>query len=188
MRLTPSDLVVLSTLLKAGPMHGYDLSQRLTASDVEDWAPASKPQIYYSLKKLAAGGYLKTSTGDAPSKGPDRIVYTPTDRAEPALREALARHDWVSRDPPSPFTTWSALALSADPDTIRRQIDLRDELLDKEMARERATLAALDGLKGRDIALGRAMVRMALARMGAERDHLQDLKAALLDAEDPSIG
>jgi len=188
MRLTPSDLVVLSTLLQAGPMHGYDLSQRLTASDVEDWAPVSKPEIYYSLKKLAAGGYLKTGAGDSPSKGPDRIVYTPTARAKPALREALARKDWVSRDPPAPFTTWLALALSADPDTIRRQIDLRDEILAQEMTRERATLAKLEELSGRDVALGRAMVRMALARMGAERDHLQDLKAALLDAEDPSLG
>lgn len=183
MRLTPSDLAVLSTLIQAGPMHGYDLAQKLAASDVEDWAPTSRPQIYYSLKKLAAGGYLATSASEAPSKGPDRIVYTPTPEAEPALRAALSRADWVKRDPPAPFTTWSALALSADEATVKRQIKARRKVLEKEIARENATLKALSGVKGRDVAVARVMVNTVLARIRSELQHLDDLQNALLGSE-----
>ena len=49
--LTAHDLVILSVITEK-PIHGYGLNQTLQERDVQDWAAMSKPQIYYSLKKL----------------------------------------------------------------------------------------------------------------------------------------
>ncbi len=49
--LTTPDLVVLS-LLSEQPMHGYQLNQTLENREVRDWAVISRPQVYYSLRKL----------------------------------------------------------------------------------------------------------------------------------------
>lgn len=179
MRLTPCDLVVLSTLLYDGPLHGYEVAQRLAQSDAADWAPVSRPQIYYSLKKLAAGGYLEAVSDTEPARGPDRVVYKPSGEALPALRAALARDDWVRRDPPAPFVTWAALALHGDDATVKRQLARRADHLDSDIAREEATLTALESAPGRDAALARVLVRMAIARMRADRDHLDDLRRVL---------
>lgn len=183
MRLTPSDLAVLATVLSAGPMHGYDLAQKLADSDVEDWAPASRPQIYYSLKKLAAGGFLMARVGEGRSKGPDRVVYAPTEAAEAALRDALAGPGWVKRDPPAPFTTWTALAVCADRETVKQQIGARREVLDQEIAREARSLADLEGASGRDAAVARVMIKTAVERMKVERRHLDDLERVLLEKD-----
>ena len=52
--LTTPDLIALS-LLAERPMHGYELTRVLEYRDVEDWAAISKPQVYYSLRKLFHG-------------------------------------------------------------------------------------------------------------------------------------
>ncbi len=49
--LTTPDLVVLS-LLSEQPMHGYQVNQTLEYREVRDWAGISRPQVYYSLRKL----------------------------------------------------------------------------------------------------------------------------------------
>ena len=50
-RLTIPDLVILS-LLSERSMHGYDVNSTLEERKIRDWAPVSRPQIYYSLDKL----------------------------------------------------------------------------------------------------------------------------------------
>ena len=50
--LTTPDLVLLS-LLAERPMHGYQANLELERRQVRDWAGISRPQVYYSLGKLA---------------------------------------------------------------------------------------------------------------------------------------
>ena len=50
--LTVPDLVLLS-LLAEQPMHGYQANLELERRQVQDWAGISRPQVYYSLEKLA---------------------------------------------------------------------------------------------------------------------------------------
>ena len=50
--LTTPDLVLLS-LLAERPMHGYQANAELERREVRDWAGISRPQVYYSLEKLA---------------------------------------------------------------------------------------------------------------------------------------
>ena len=60
--LTVPDLVLLS-LLAEQPMHGYQANLELERRQVQDWAGVSRPQVYYSLEKLARLGLI-TEAGD----------------------------------------------------------------------------------------------------------------------------
>src|SRR6059058_6576351 len=72
--LTTPDLVLLS-LLAERPMHGYQANAELERREVRDWAGISRPQVYYSLEKLARRGLIRAAESDAPAAGPDRQVY-----------------------------------------------------------------------------------------------------------------
>jgi DNA-binding PadR family transcriptional regulator len=186
MALTTSDLIVLAVLLRTGPMHGYDVWRQLEASDVRDWARVSRPQIYYSLRKLAASDHLQRTDEAGPSRGPERSTFQATPAASEALKEALRADLWTERDPPTPFLTWSALAHLAEPETIERQLARRREKLEAEIGREETTIQALANVAGRDAAIGRALVAMAINQMRAEAQGLTQLSKALLldDSED----
>ena len=55
---TTPDLVILSLLAERG-MHGYEVNLELERRCVRDWAGISRPQVYYSLEKLAAAGLIR---------------------------------------------------------------------------------------------------------------------------------
>ena len=56
--LTTADLVLLS-LLAEKPMHGYQANAELERREIRDWAAISRPQVYYSMEKLARLGLLR---------------------------------------------------------------------------------------------------------------------------------
>lgn len=165
-------------------MHGYEVWQRLSDSDVEDWASVSRAQVYYSLAKLQKTGLLEPLTADQGSKGPQRTTLRDTPAAQKAVAEALATPAWTRRDPPNPFITWCALASSAGPAVIDDQIARRRSVLQAEIDREEATLTLLESAATQDADVGRALVKMAIARMRAELDELGALGTALRAAAD----
>src|SRR5579864_7019621 len=75
--LTTPDLVLLS-LLAERPMHGYQANLELERREVRDWAGISRPQVYYSLEKLASRGFVRASQTDEPAAGPERSVFATT--------------------------------------------------------------------------------------------------------------
>ncbi|MDQ6828951.1 MAG: PadR family transcriptional regulator [Gemmatimonadota bacterium] len=139
--LTLPDLVVLSMLCER-PMHGYELNVELERRMVEDWAAVSRPQVYYSLKKLAAARFIASVDGEA-SLGPERNVFRPTPAGRHALADALAREEWATQRPPPPFLTWLVLSWQARPADAAALIARRREFLQHELATERAALAAI---------------------------------------------
>ncbi|MCQ8185334.1 PadR family transcriptional regulator [Parvularcula maris] len=179
MKLTVPDLVVLSVLVRAGPMHGYDLWQRLSAADVRDWVRVSRPQTYYSLRKLTEGGYLQRVEASKPSGGPERTTVRAAASGKRALWEALALDQWVERPPPHAFVTWAAMAAQGDPAVAQQQIERHRAILSGEITREEDTLFALDGKAGVDAAVARALVRMAIRRMRADLASLDEVADAL---------
>lgn len=183
MMLTIADIVVLAVLLRGGPMHGYEVWQRLTESDVHDWTSVSRAQVYYSLRKLAKTPYLEHTNGEEPSKGPERTTVRVTPLAAVAIGEELRKSYWIQRDPPSPFVTWSALAGNAEQEEAEHQIEQRKATLRAEITREETTLEVLGSIVGKDAAIGRALVRIAIARMSAELDALDGLVQALRMSE-----
>ncbi len=176
-RLTTPDLVVLS-LLCEGPRHGYDVNRELELRQVKDWAGISRPQVYYSLRKLA-DLELVVPVADDESGGPDRISYRTTARGRRSLRHALQRQDWTDQRPPPPFFTWLSLSWLLDRDSRRRQVERRRAFLRSEIEREREVLAGA----GRDPAPGarvaELMIKLLISQFEAELSWLDDVAAEL---------
>ena len=137
--LTTPDLVLLS-LLAERPMYGYQANAELERREWRDWVGVSRPQVYYSIEKLAHAGMIAAADADEPSGGPDRRVFGTTAKGRTALAAALEREDWaVQRDRPA-FLTWLALSWQARPGVTARQLERRRKFLQAELAREQMTL------------------------------------------------
>jgi len=140
--LTTPDLVLLS-LLAERAMHGYEANLELERRQVRDWAGISRPQVYYSLDKLARLGLVRPATNDEPQAGPERRVFVTAAKGRAALAQALEREDWTTQRDRPPFLTWIALSWQARPGVFQRQLERRKAFLEKELAREEATLRAV---------------------------------------------
>jgi DNA-binding PadR family transcriptional regulator len=172
--LTTPDLVVLS-LLAERPMHGYQANLELERRQVRDWAGISRPQIYYSLEKLARRGLIRSRESRAPAAGPERREFATTAKGRAALADALARKDWTTgRDRPA-FLTWMALSWQARPAVVRRQIRRRREFLESELAREEATLRAVRAEVGHSYHEAVWMVSLVVQQFWAELRWLEKL-------------
>jgi DNA-binding PadR family transcriptional regulator len=140
--LTTPDLVLLS-LLAERPMHGYQANMELERRQVRDWAGISRPQVYYSLEKLARRGLIKNADSDEPVAGPERSVFGTSAAGRAALADALEREEWTDQRERPPFLTWIALSWQARPGVFERQVRRRERFLAEELEREAATLRAV---------------------------------------------
>lgn len=141
-QLTTPDLVLLS-LLAERPMHGYQANLELERREIHDWAALSRPQVYYSLEKLARAGLLRRSRTDEPAAGPERASFETTAKGRAALADALERHEWTTRRERPPFLTWIALSWLARPGVFEKQLERRRDFLEKELAREKEVLRSI---------------------------------------------
>lgn len=138
-RLTIPDLVILS-LLAERPMHGYEVNSTLENRNVRDWAPVSRPQIYYSLDKLTKLRLIRVSSDNLPSAGPERRVFETTALGRESLADALEGRHWTNNRVHQPFLIWLALSWQARPQTFRKQLNSRKKFLEGVLTEERATL------------------------------------------------
>jgi DNA-binding PadR family transcriptional regulator len=140
--LTTPDLVLLS-LLAERPMHGYQANLELERREIRDWAGISRPQVYYSLDKLARAGLIHSSQANAPAAGPERSTYETTARGRAALTRALEREEWSTQRERPPFLTWIALSWQARPGVFQKQIARRQEFLRQQLKREKEILRSI---------------------------------------------
>ena len=140
--LTTPDLVLLS-LLAERPMHGYQANAELERRCIRDWAAISRPQIYYSLEKLAKAGMIRVLETDEPAAGPERQSFETTARGRTALAKALEREEWATQRDRPEFLTWLGLSWQATLGTIRGQLRRREQYLVREIAREQETLESV---------------------------------------------
>jgi DNA-binding PadR family transcriptional regulator len=140
--LTTPDLVLLS-LLAERPMHGYQANVELERREIRDWAGISRPQVYYSLEKLARAGLIRGLETDEPAAGPERSAFETTGKGKAALRGALEREEWTTQRERPAFLTWVALSWQARPGVFEKQTERRREFLEKEVSREKEVLASI---------------------------------------------
>src|SRR5438309_3880937 len=131
-RLTTADLVLLS-LLAERPMHGYQANAELVRREVQDWAGISRPQVYYSLEKLARMGMLRAAADKKESEGPERQVYAVTARGTEALADALEREEWTTGRERPACLTWMALWWQARRGVFAWEVRRRGGCLLKEL-------------------------------------------------------
>jgi DNA-binding PadR family transcriptional regulator len=140
--LTTPDLVLLG-LLAERPMHGYQANLELERREVRDWAGISRPQVYYSLEKLARRGLIRASESEEPAAGPERSVFATTAKGRAALADALERAEWTTQRERPPFLTWVALSWQARSGVFEQQLRRRQAFLEKELAREEEVLRSI---------------------------------------------
>jgi len=140
--LTTPDLVMLS-LLAERPMHGYEANLELERRCIRDWANISRPQVYYSLEKLAAAGFINKRPNSEPASGPERAVFETTQRGRAATANALEREDWTNQRDHPVFPTWIALSWLARPGVFQEQLRRRRKFVEEELAREKETLRSI---------------------------------------------
>jgi DNA-binding PadR family transcriptional regulator len=135
--------LVLLSLLAERPMHGYQANAELVRREIKDWAGISRPQVYYSLEKLARAGMIRSLETGEPASGPERSSFETTAKGRAALADALERKDWATQRDRPPFLTWVALSWQARPGVMKRQIERRREFLEKEVANEKEVLRSI---------------------------------------------
>ncbi len=140
--LTTPDLVLLS-LLAERPMHGYQANLELERREIRDWANLSRPQVYYSLEKLAHAGLIRAAETGEPAAGPERSTFETTVKGRAALANALEQESWTTQRDRPPFLTWMALSWQARPGVFERQLERRREFLEAEIAREKEVLDSI---------------------------------------------
>jgi len=141
-KLTIPDLFLLS-LLAERPMHGYQVNALLEYRKVRDWAGISRPQVYYSLDKLAHTGLIRSVEAGDESGGPERRVFETTARGRSALADALEREDWTEQGDRPAFLTWLGLSWQCRPGVFGKQLARRRKFLEQERARKAEILAAV---------------------------------------------
>jgi DNA-binding PadR family transcriptional regulator len=176
--LTTPDLVLLS-LLAERAMHGYQANLELERRCVRDWAGISRPQVYYSLEKLAAAGLVRAAESGEPAEGPQRRVFETTAKGRTALSEALEREEWTTQRERPPFLTWVALSWQARPGVFARQIARRREFLHTELAREEQTLREVLEETGHPYHEAVWMVSLMIEQLGAELKWLNSVERDL---------
>jgi DNA-binding PadR family transcriptional regulator len=152
-------------------MHGYEVLQELAHREVEDWAEVSRPQVYYSLRKLAERGALTIVTRGAAyqsSRGPDRRIYRATPAGRRAYAHAIARQEWTMERRPTAFRTWLVLAMHAPKAVRAKQIARRRNFLRMERDREQASQAQLADYPGAAGAVARLIVELAIRQFDTE--------------------
>jgi len=176
--LTTPDLVLLS-LLAERPMHGYQANAELERRQVREWAGISRPQVYYSLEKLAQFGLVRASEIELPAAGPERSVFQTTAKGRAALADALEREEWATHRERPPFLTWIALSWQARPGVFRQQIERRREFLENELSREEATLRSIKKEVGHRFHEAVWMVSLMMERFRGELRWLRKLEHEL---------
>lgn len=183
--LTVPDLILLS-LLAEEAMHGYQANAELERRQVQDWAGVSRPQVYYSLEKLALLGLIKEAGDPEPALGPERRIFSTTAKGRAALAAALERESWTNQRDRPPFLTWMALSWQASPRVVRKQLQRRQEFLDAELAREEATLRAVEEEVGHRFHEAIWMIKLVIEQFRAELSWLRQV-AAELDRRAPAV-
>ncbi len=176
--LTVPDLVLLS-LLAEQPMHGYQANLELERRQVQDWVGVSRPQVYYSLEKLARLGLIAETGDHEPALGPERRIFSTTAKGRATLAAALEREDWTNQRDRPPFLTWMALSWQASPSTVLKQLERRKKFLEAELARERETLRAVEKEVGHSFHEAVWMIKLVIDQFRAELHWLRQVAAEL---------
>jgi DNA-binding PadR family transcriptional regulator len=176
--LTVPDLVLLS-LLAEQPMHGYQANLELERRQVQDWAGVSRPQVYYSLEKLARLSLIAEAGDPEPALGPERRIFATTAKGRAALATALEREDWTNQRDRPPFLTWMALSWQASPGTVLKQLQRREKFLQAELDRELETLCAVEKEVGHGLHEAVWMIKLVIEQFRAELRWLREVMAEL---------
>ena len=168
-KLTTPDLVLLS-LLAERSMHGYQANALLEFRKVRDWVGVSRPQVYYSLDKLArlptVYGSQTVTAGNAPglSTGASAVVLMSQETAEQRGLRPLARivgYTSFAREP-----EWFTLAPVGAIRKLLTRLNLRASDVDLYEVNEAFAVVAMAAIRDLDLDHARVNVNGGACALG----------------------
>jgi len=156
-------------------MHGYQANMELERRQVQDWAGISRPQVYYSLEKLARLGLIKEAGDPEPALGPERRIFSTTAKGRAALATSLEREDWTNQRDRPPFLTWMALSWQASPGIVLKQLQRREKFLEHELDCELETLRAVEKEVGHNFHEAVWMIKLVIEQFRTEMSWLREV-------------
>ncbi|MCB0411031.1 MAG: PadR family transcriptional regulator [Bdellovibrionales bacterium] len=185
-QLTLPDLIVLS-LLSERSMHGYEIVTELEARDVNDWASISRPQVYYSLKKLHSLKLIREASDSRTALGPDRTTFKINSKGSDGLANGLSELEWAQQRERPPFLTWMALSAHLPKTTIKKLFEARRSYLKSELSRESATLDSFKGKAGAMVIAGKLMVELTVRMFEVELDWLNSAQEKMIQRNEDRL-
>jgi DNA-binding PadR family transcriptional regulator len=141
----PPTLVGLAALrlLTDGPLHPYELRQRLRDQGLDAILAVTHGALYYTIESLAKAGLIEPVGISRQGRRPERTVYMITPAGREAARDRL--RELLSTPTPERSTYCAALAFVSllPPADVLERLALRSVLLDGELAAARARYEAL---------------------------------------------
>lgn len=140
--LTPLALAVLR-LLHEGPMHPYEMQQRIRDHAIDQVVKVAHGSLYHTVERLAGQGLIESVETTREGRRPERTVYAITERGRDEANSRL--RDFIRR--PSQEYPVFGLALSLlamlPPDDAAQLLDRRAVALEANLA---AHGTAVEGL------------------------------------------
>ena len=179
-RLTTPDFVLLGLFTEKN-WHGYELNAELERRHVAEWAGVSRPQIYYSLRKLSEQGMIAPHKEVTVGAGPERQMYHITEEGKQALAEGLEREEWITQRVPPPFLTWFALSAYAPRPTAARMIAKRAAFLREQIEQEQQHLGIIRAYTGVMVQVADLMVTHKISQYESEIRWLEEVARTLFE-------
>ncbi|MBW8481460.1 PadR family transcriptional regulator [Actinomadura parmotrematis] len=176
--LTPLALAVLH-MLEAGPMHPYEMQQRMRDHYYDHAVKVTHGSLYHTVERLAATGMIEPVETARAGRRPERTVYAITTAGRDAAAIRLAD---LLKNPVEEFPLYgTALAFAGmlPEDEVARQLRGRAVALEGRLASLRATYDSV-----REIGVLRHQLldaELEIARVRAELEFTRGLAADLVE-------
>ncbi|GLZ07072.1 PadR family transcriptional regulator [Actinomadura sp. NBRC 104412] len=174
--LTPVALTVLR-MLSDGPMHPYEMQQRIRQYAYDRSVKITHGSLYHSVERLAQGCLIEPVETARSGRRPERTVYAITDQGREVAQQRMAE---LLAEPAEEFPLLGTALAFIDllpEDEVARQLRRREMRLEASLAADQAVYEAL-----RKRGLERYKLidhELVMARKKAELDLVRDLAADL---------
>jgi DNA-binding PadR family transcriptional regulator len=183
--LTPLALTVLR-MLSDGPMHPYEMQQRIRHHAYDRAVRITHGSLYHSVERLAGGCLIEPVETGRSGKRPERTVYAITDQGREAAQQRMAE---LLAEPAQEFplfgTALAFLNLLAE-DEVARHLRRRELTLEATQAGEQAVYEALRkrGLERYKLIDHELTITRRAAELDFVRGLADDLEAGRLTFDD----
>lgn len=141
-RLTPLGLAVLR-LLHAGPMHPYEMQQRIRDWGIDEVVKVTHGALYHTVERLCRAELIEPTETSRAGRRPERTVYAITDSGrETTLGTLNDLLSGVEREYPKFRTALAFLSLLA-PEEAKERLRMRSVHLEAVLAANKTAYDAL---------------------------------------------
>ena len=168
-------------LLQVRPMYPYEIQRLIREWGKAEFLDLRRGSLYNAIDRLRRASLIEVVKTTREGRRPERTVYRITAAGR---REAAAwLHDMLARPAKEPAQFFAALSFlpNLSPEVVQKQLRLRAERLEEEVARVEAALAEMVPKIGRLVLIEAEYARaILLAELEWVRSLIDELKSGKL--------